>query len=208
MLKFTLVTLLYLITYLSCHAQIEKTRSINVYNVVVKTSNGKVKGILKQATDTTIIIGQSRETRVIPINTIKSLKIKFAHQSSFKFYDNITQGGIGIITNQGKDTQARNNYGEPIFTPLESTDHTLAEMGTNILVGSAIIATALVSNELTKLIYKPSIEVFKIKKDYKKYNAVKEQIQMYTTYLQQLPEYETIQLEQLKKAMEIHKVNK
>ncbi|MCI0921210.1 hypothetical protein [Sphingobacterium rhinopitheci] len=201
------IILLYTTAYPSCHAQIQKTRIINIYNAVVKTSNGTVKGTLKQATDTTIIIGQPRATIAIPITSIKTLKIKFARQSSFKIYDDVAKIGLGFIANNSPNTTARNNYGEPVFEPLTSSEHTLAEMGSNIITGTALTTIAVTGNAITKLLYKPNIEVFKIKRDYKKYNTLKEQIQMYSTHLQQSAQFELIQSNQLKHAMELYKAD-
>ena len=80
-------------------------------------------------------------------------------------------------------------------------------MGSNIITGTALTTIAVTGNAITKLLYKPNIEVFKIKRDYKKYNTLKEQIQMYSTHLQQSAQFELIQSNQLKHAMELYKAD-
>lgn len=207
MIRIIGLLIIYISLYSTAYSQIEINRSINIYDVVVKTNKGTIKGTLKRATDSTIIIGQKRETKIVSIADINTLKIKFAQQKNYKFFKKIEQDGVDIIFNQPGNPQAVDNYGQPTFEPLENTENTLSDAAGRVLIGSAITTTAIAGNALTTLIYKPNIEVFKIKKDYKRYNKMKAEIQMYTEHLQLSPQYESILLQQLKDAMDKTKLN-
>lgn len=199
MLRIALI--LSLITWIHCSAsaQVEKYRDINLYTVIIKTKKETLKGILKQATDSTIIIQTKSTLKSIPVNSIKTIKIKFAYQKSYKFFENVAHAGMRIIVNDIDNPT--DSYSQPTYEALDNTTNPLSDIGGHIILGTAVTATALAENELTKLLYKPNIEVFKIKQDYNRYQGMKDDIMLYTEHLQLSPEYEDILLQQLKSAV-------
>lgn len=204
MIRFLLIVLMSTTLCLISQAQIEKIRSINVYNVVLKTTKGNLKGVLMQATDSTIVIGDQKGIKVIPIEAIKSLNIKFATQKYYSFFQNLAKTGIDIITDPN---QAHNNTKQINYTELDQSENTLSDLGGQLLIGTALTGMAIAGNELTKIVYKPNIEVFKIKKNRKRYARMHEDILWYTLNFQQSPEYETIQFEKFKSAIQATKIN-
>lgn len=202
MIRNLLTLFFYVFTIQLTIAQIEKTKNINMYTVSLNTTKGNINGILLQATDTTILVEVKGKEKVVPVTEIKKLKIKFATPVSYKIYIGLAQAGIDIIANPPNNQTSYNYGGQSSFESIQTEEETLAEYGGRVLVGTALTGTAMAANELTKLIYRPNIQVFKIKKDGKRYiKDMKEEILWYTLYFQQSPDYEAKQLEQLKNVM-------
>jgi len=69
------------------------------------------------------------------------------------------------------------------------------------MVGGAVIAGALVGNEIKKLMPTATIEKFKINYSKAKYSEIYDELLMYTVDLQASPEYEQTLKEKLRDAM-------
>ena len=178
--------------------QIKNNREISVYNVVAQTSKGKVKGILQKVTQDQVEIMTSKDLSVIPVENIKSLKVKFDKKENVPVLNNIAQTGLDFVFDPDYDQSYTKNESGFYEKRIDEEEITLGEKA---MVGGAVIAGALVGNEIKKLMPTATIEKFKINYSKAKYSEIYDELLMYTVDLQAAPGYKQILKEKLRDAM-------
>lgn len=180
-------------------------REILVYNVVAKTSTGTFKGVLQRATSDQVTITSDKKNSVLPVESIKTLKIKFDKKKSVPVFENIAKAGLDVITDpqytRTVNSYGTDSYGNKVFVGEEDTP-----LGDRILVGSTMMVGAIVGNELAKLVPPSTIETFRINYSRETYSKLYEDLSMYTIHLQSSPDYELVLLQKLREAMKQNKV--
>lgn len=201
-MKPNIILLLILTTFSIClyaqDIQLKNNREISVYNVVAQTSKGKVKGILQKVTQDQVEIMTSKDLSVIPVENIKSLKVKFDKRENIPVLNNIAQTGLDFVFDPEYDQSYIKNESGFYEKRIDAEEITLGEKA---IVGGAVIAGALVGNEIKKLMPTATIEKFKINFSKAKYSEIYEELLMYTVDLQVSPGYEQILKEKLRDAM-------
>jgi len=201
-MKPNIILLLILTTFSIClyaqDIQLRNNREISVYNVVAQTSKGKVKGILQKVTQDQVEIMTSKDLSVIPVENIKSLKVKFDKRENVPVLNNIAQTGLDLVLDPECDQSYTKNESGFYEKKIDEEEISLGEKA---MVGGAVIAGALIGNEIKKLMPTATIEKFKINYSKAKYSEIYEDLLMYTVDLQALPEYEQILKEKLRDAM-------
>ncbi|MCT1533175.1 hypothetical protein M3B46_19410 [Sphingobacterium daejeonense] len=201
-MKPNIILLLILTTFSIClyaqDIQLKNNREISVYNVVAQTSKGKVKGILQKVTQDQVEIMTSKDLSVIPVENIKSLKVKFDKRENIPVLNNIAQTGLDFVFDPEYDQSYIKNESGFYEKRIDAEEITLGEKA---IVGGAVIAGALVGNEIKKLMPTATIEKFKINFSKAKYSEIYEELLMYTVDLQVSPGYEQILKVKLRDAM-------
>lgn len=201
-MKPNIILLLILTTFSIClyaqDIQLKNNREVSVYNVVAQTSKGKVKGILQKVTQDQVEIMTSKDLSVIPVENIKSLKVKFDKKENVLVLNNIAQTGLDFVFDPDYDQSYTKNESGFYEKKIDEEEISLGEKA---MVGGAVIAGALVGNEIKKLMPTATIEKFKINYSKAKYSEIYDELLMYTVDLQASPEYEQILKEKLRDAM-------
>lgn len=180
-------------------------RQILVYKVVAKTSAGTLKGVLQRVTQDQVTIVSDEKVDVIPVESIKTLKIKFDKKKEVQVFGKIAQAGIDVITDP-QYTRPANSLGTDQYGNTILGDEKDTPLGDRVLVGSAMLAGALVGNELVKLVPPSTIETFRINYSREKYHTLYEDLAMYSIEMQSSPDYELVLLQKLQEAMMQNKV--
>lgn len=180
-------------------------REIMVYKAVAKTLEGTIKGVLQRATPDRVLIVTDTGTKSVCVKSIKWLKIKFDKKRNVQVFQKIAQAGVDIVVDP-QYTRTVNSYGKDMNGNLIPLDEKDAPLGERLLIGSATLAGALVSNELAKFVPPATIETFKIGYSREKYSSVYENLSMYTVDMQSSPDYELILKEKLKQAIKKNKL--
>ena len=207
-MKSILLTIIFLFTIISIHGQ-NKTqigqKEILVYDAVIKTSKGKIKGILQRTDSNQLVITKNNQSIVIPIENIKTLKIKFSKKKTVPVFNNIAQTAIDFISDPQLSSTVNsysiNSNGKQVPLDVKETP-----LGERLLVGGAIMTTAIVGNELGKLIPPATLETFKIEGSMDKYKKLYDELSMYSIDMQASPDYEFKLRKKLKEAMEKNKL--
>ncbi|VTP94598.1 hypothetical protein [Sphingobacterium daejeonense] len=206
-MKPNIILLLILTTFSIClnaqNIQLKNNREISVYNVVAQTFKGKVKGILQKVTQDQVEIMTSKDLSVIPVENIKSLKVKFDKKENVPVVNNIAQTGLDFVFDPEYDQSYTKNESGFYEKRIDAEEITLGEKA---MVGGAVIAGALVGNEIKKLMPTATIEKFKINYSKAKYSEIYDELLMYTVDLQASPGYEQILKEKLRDTMERNKL--
>ena len=204
-----LFSILFLLFTTNIQAQSSLEREIKEYQVAIKTKKGTVKGLLQQVNEETVDVITSRGARSIPAESIKEIKIKFDKNRKIKVFEGMSDTGVGIIAtslDENRSNIRRGELGAPIYDNPED-ERTLTGAAGQALLGTATVATALAADQVTRLIYKPSIEAFKV--DYKqdKFTEIKKQLALYSVATQASPSYEKELNEQLKETIKAKKMD-
>jgi len=203
MKKYLVLISLFFFSVISVRAQNAKLvgeREISVYKVIVKTSDGTIKGILQKATPDQVEIMTDKGINAIKPESLKSLKIKFDKKKNVPVFRRIAQSAVDVIADP-KYTKTVNNTGKNIYGNQIAIDEQETPLGDRLLVGSAMMAGAVLGNELVKLVPPATIETFKIAYSKEKYKNLYEDLLMYTVDIQSSYEYELLMKEKLIKAM-------
>lgn len=203
MKKYLVLISLFFFSVMSVKAQNAKLvgeREISVYKVIAKTSDGIIKGILQKATPDQVEIMTDKGINAIKPESLKSLKIKFDKKKNVPVFRHIAQSAVDVIADP-KYTNTVNNTGKNIYGNQIAIDEQETPLGDRLLVGSAMMAGAVLGNELVKLVPPATIETFKIAYSKEKYKNLYEDLLMYTVDIQSSYEYELLMKEKLIKAM-------
>ncbi|MVZ65087.1 hypothetical protein GQF61_04430 [Sphingobacterium sp. DK4209] len=190
-------------------AQTGIERSIKEYQVTVRTDNGSIKGLLQQVNKYSIdVIGKSG-AKNIPVTSIKEIKVKFDRERKIALYEGMAKTGIGIVESSFDDDRPnirKDENGRPIYdNPAD--EPTLSDAAAKALLGTATIATAAAADQVTRLIYKPSIEAFKVHADSASFTDIKRHLSLYSVATQASPDYSRILDDQLKESIKVKKLD-
>ncbi len=207
MKHFSIAILIIISTFLSkAQTKVQLgNREIYEYNATAVTSKGKIKGILQTTTKDNIILQTKTGQASIPIENIKSLKIKFGKKKVVPIFKNAAQTGLDIITDP-ELTKSEHSYIKDVNGNIIDLENDETSVGERLLIGGTIMTAAYVGNEITKLIPPANIETFKINYSKDNYNNVLDELSMYSIDMQSSPEYEYILKQKLKEAMNKHKL--
>jgi len=188
-------------------AQLGQQREIALYKAVVKCARETVTGILQQVTPEAVTIQTYDGSRTIPSTSIKSVKVKFDKKKNVPIFRNLAQAGLDAIVDPAY-TSSRQNlnlnpYSQPMIHEDGEEDTPLAD---RILLGGAMVAGAVLGNEVAKIIPAATIETFRIRYSKERYQGLYEELSMYSIFLQSSADYEQILKEKLKRAMENNKL--
>ncbi len=188
-------------------AQLGKEREIALYQAVVKCARETVTGILQQVTPEAVTIQTYDGAKTIPATAIKSVKVKFDKKKNVPIFRDIAQAGLDAIVDPAytstRQNLTLNPYGQPMIHEDSEEDTPLAS---RLLFGGAIVAGAVLGNEVAKIIPPATIETFRIRYSQARYQDIYEELSMYSVYLQSSADYEQILKEKLKRAMQNNKL--
>ncbi len=204
-MRYFLFFLISFLFTLSAQAQKMKEfkREISLYNVLLKTDGGNVKGLLQTVDSTQVVVLTKKSLVSLQPQTIKSLKIKFDRTKTIKVFGQIAQAGFDTIVDS-----PLNNDGTPksmFYDPSQPEDPD--PLGPRLLLGTGLVATALIGNEVSKLVPRPTIEGFDISKDSPKYQSVYPRLSLYALDTQTSPDYEKRVHEVMKDTMKNNKLD-
>ncbi|WP_293932200.1 hypothetical protein [Sphingobacterium sp. UBA6645] len=203
------LSLLFLLITTNIYAQSSARREIKEYQVTIKTQKGSVKGLLQQVNEESIDVITSRGARSVSAAAIKEIKIKFDKNRHIQVFEGMSDTGVEMIAISLDDDRSnirRGELGAPIYDNPED-ERTLTDAAGQALLGTATVATALAADQVTRLIYKPSIEAFKVNYEVEKFKDIRKQLALYSIATQASPSYAKELQEQLQQTLKVKKMD-